>query len=197
VRLGSAHFHPGDRLDIAVGIAFEPQVGHALARLSVGPTNALAQRLAIREFLQFVMPVRVASRCWRWACSSAVFWVARRAERTHLFLALSCIAWCVCNLQYVLPRRETRAQCLVFAVAGPQCLGYVADLFVRTATRHRFSRRRIALILPPFVLSECLLALPIVPLNENVGYFLSGANLTVAALVAAHIGWWRFTRARL
>jgi len=48
VRLGSAHFHPGDRLDIAVGIAFEPQVGHALARLSVGPTNALAQRLAIR-----------------------------------------------------------------------------------------------------------------------------------------------------
>jgi signal transduction histidine kinase len=190
VRLGSAHFHPGDRLDIAVGIAYEPQIGHALAHLSVGPANVLAQRLAIREFLQFIMPVACSVTLLAMGVFFLLFWWSRRAERTHLFLALSCIAWCVCNLQYVLPRREDPVlNAWYSAVAGPSItwVMWLIYLFVLQLDT-RFSRV-IAIVMPPFVLIMSILALPIVPLNENVGTFYQGANLTVAALVAARIGW--------
>jgi signal transduction histidine kinase len=190
VRLDSAHFHPGDRLEIAVGIAFEPQLGNALARISVGPSHALAQRLAVREFLQFVMPVACSVTLLAMGVFFLLFWWSRRAERTHLFLALSCIAWCVCNLQYVLPRRDDPVlNAWYSAVAGPSIswVMWLIYLFVLQLDT-RFSRV-IALAMPPFVLIMTFLALPIVPLNENVGTFYQGANLTVAALVAARIGW--------
>jgi signal transduction histidine kinase len=190
VRLDSAHFRPGDQLIIAVGIAFEPQLGHALARVSVGPAQALAQRLAIREFLQFVMPVACSVTLLAMGVFFLLFWWSRRAERTHLFLALSCIAWCVCNLQYVLPRRDDPVlNAWYSAVAGPSIawVMWLIYLFVLQLDP-RFSRV-VAFLMPPFVLIMTILALPIVPLNENVGTFYQGANLTVAALVAARIGW--------
>jgi len=190
VRLDSAHFRPGDQLIIAVGIAFEPQLGHALARVSVGPAQALAQRLALREFLQFVMPVACSVTLLAMGVFFLLFWLSRRAERTHLFLALSCIAWCVCNLQYVLPRRDDPVlNAWYSAVAGPSIawVMWLIYLFVLQLDK-RFSRV-IALIMPPFVLIMTFLALPIVPLNENVGTYYQGINLTVAALVAARIGW--------
>jgi signal transduction histidine kinase len=190
VRLDSAHFRPGDQLSIAVGIAFEPQLGHALARVSVGPAESLAQRLAIREFLQFVMPVACSVTLLAMGVFFLLFWWSRRAERTHLFLALSCIAWCVCNLQYVLPRREDPVlNAWYSAVAGPSIawVMWLIYLFVLQLDK-RFSRV-IPLIMPPFVFIMTLLALPIVPLNENVGTYYQGINLTVAALVAARIAW--------
>jgi signal transduction histidine kinase len=189
-RLDSAHFHPGDRLDIAVGIAFEPQLGHALARLNVGPAQALAQRLAMREFLQFVMPVACSVTLLAMGIFFLLFWWSRRSERTHLFLALSCIAWCICNLQYGLPRRDDPViNAWYSAVAGPSIswVMWLIYLFVLQLDT-RFSRA-ISLLMPPFVLVMTFLALPIVPLNENVGTFYQGANLTVAALVAVRIGW--------
>jgi signal transduction histidine kinase len=190
VRLGSANLHPGDRLDIAVEIAFEPQRGHALARISVGPAYALAQRLAIREFLQFIMPVACSVTLLAIGVFFLLFWWSRRAERAHLFLALSCIAWCVCNLQYVLPRRDDASlNAWYSAVAGPSIswVMWLMYLFVLQLDR-RFSRV-IARAMPPFVLIMTFLALPIVPLNENVGAFYQGTNLAVAALIAARISW--------
>jgi signal transduction histidine kinase len=190
VRLDSAHFRPGDQLTIAVGIAFEPQVGHALARVSVGPAQALAQRLAVREFLQFVMPVACSVTLLAMGVFFLLFWSSRRVERTHLFLALSCIAWCVCNLQYALPRRDDPVlNSWYSAVAGPSIswVMWLIYLFVLQLDS-RFSRV-IALIMPPFVLIMTVLALPIIPLNENVGTYYQGTNLAVAALVAIRIGW--------
>jgi signal transduction histidine kinase len=190
VRLNSAHFHPGDQLIIAIGIAFEPQLGHALSRIRVGPVQSLAQRLAIREFLQFVMPVACSVTLLAMGVFFLLFWWSRRAERTHLLLALSCIAWCVCNLQYVLPRRDDPVlNAWYSAVAGPSIswVMWLIYLFVLQLDK-RFSRV-IALIMPPFVFIMTFLALPIVPLNENVGTYYQGTNLLVAALIAARIGW--------
>jgi signal transduction histidine kinase len=190
VRLGRAQFDPGERLDIAVIIAFEPQTGHALAHLSVGPESALAQRFATRQFLQVVMPVACSVTLLAMSVFFLLFWGSRRTERTHLFLALSCIAWCVCNLQYVLPRREEpMLNAWYSAVAGPSIswVMWLIYLFVLQLDT-RFSRV-IALAMPPFVLIMSILALPIIPLNENVGTYYQGTNLLVAALVAGRIGW--------
>jgi signal transduction histidine kinase len=190
VRLGSTHFRPGDRLDIALEIAFEPQIGNALARVSVGPAFAVAQRLAIRDFLQSTMPIACSVTLLAMSVFFLLFWWSRRAERTHLLLALSCIAWCVFNLQYVLPRREDPVlNAWYSAVTGPSIawVMWLIYLFVLQLDT-RFSRV-IPRVMPPFVIIMTFLALPIVPLNENVGTFYQGANLTVAALVAGRIGW--------
>jgi signal transduction histidine kinase len=190
VRLDSAHFHPGDQLVIAVGIAFEPQLGHALARVSVGPAQALAQRLAIREFLQFVMPVACSVTLLAMGVFFLLFWWSRRAERTHLFLALSCIAWCVCNLQYVLPRRDDPVlNAWYSAVAGPSIAWVMWLIYLFVLQLDKRVSRVILLIMPPFVFVMTILALPLVPLNENVGTYYQGTNLTIAALVATRIGW--------
>ena len=188
--LSSARFHPGDRLNIAIGVVFEPQVGHALAHISAGPASTLAQRLAIREFLQFVMPVACSVTLSAMGVFFLLFWWSRRSERTHLFLALSCIAWCVCNLQFVLPRRDDAVlDSWYSAVTGPSItwVMWLIYLFVLQLDK-RFSRG-IALGMAPFVLAMTVIALPIIPLNEYAGVFYQGANVIVALLVAARIGW--------
>ena len=92
VTLNSTDLHPGDRIELAVGIAFEPQVGFALTRIRVGPSSALATRVALRSFLQFGMPVACSVTLLAMGVFFFLFWLSRRAERTHLYLALSCIA---------------------------------------------------------------------------------------------------------
>jgi signal transduction histidine kinase len=190
VRLGDAHFHPGDQLDIAVEVVFEPQRGHGLTRISIGPAQTLSHRLAVREFLQVVMPVACSVTLLAIGLFFLMFWWSRHNERTYLFLALSCIAWCVCNLQYVLPRRDDAVlNAWYSAVAGPAIswVMWLMYLFVLQLDS-RFSRL-IALLMPPYVLIMTVLALPVVPLNENIGTLYQGTNVAVAALIATHIGW--------
>jgi signal transduction histidine kinase len=188
--LASAHFRPGDRLDIAIGVVFEPWVGHSLAAINVGPASILGPRLAVREFLQFVMPVACSVTLLAMGVFFLLFWGSRRTERTHLYLALSCIAWCVCNLQFVLPRRDNATLDAWYgAVTGPAItwVMWLIYLFVLQLDR-RFSRL-IAIGMPPFVLIMSITALPVIPLNEYAGIFYQGANVAVALLVAGRIGW--------
>jgi signal transduction histidine kinase len=188
--LSSARFRPGDRLEIAIGVAFEPQVGHALAHISVGPASTLAQRLAIREFLQFVMPVACGVTLLAMGVFFLLFWWSRRTERTHLYLALSCIAWCVCNLQFVLPRRDDAVlDSWYSAVTGPSITWVMWLIYLFVLQLDKRFTRLIALGMSPFVLVMTVIALPVIPLNEYAGVFYQGANVIVALLVAARIGW--------
>lgn len=189
--LASARFRPGDKLDIAIGVVFEPWVGHSLAPISVGPASILGPRLAIREFLQFVMPVACSVTLLAMGVFFLLFWASRRRERTHLYLALSCIAWCVCNLQFVLPRRDDAALDAWYgAVTGPAItwVMWLIYSFVLSLDK-RFSRSIIAIGMPPFVLIMSIIALPVIPLNEYAGLFYQGANVAVALLVGGRIGW--------
>jgi signal transduction histidine kinase len=190
VTLNSANLHPGDRIELAVGIAFEPPVGFALTRISVGPASAMSTRVAVRSFLQFGMPVACSVTLLAMGVFFFLFWLSRRAERTHLFLALSCIAWCVCNLQYVLPRRDDPVlNAWYSAVAGPSITWVMWLVYMFVLQLDKRFPKSIALFMPPFVLLMTVLALPIVPLNEFVGVFYQGANVAVAAVIAARIAW--------
>jgi signal transduction histidine kinase len=188
--LANARFHAGDHIDIAIAIVFEPWVGHSLAHISVGPASVVGPRLAVRDFLQFVMPVACSVTLLAMGLFFLLFWGSRRSERTHLYLALSCIAWCVCNLQFVLPRRDDATLDAWYgAVTGPSItwVMWLIYLFVLQLDK-RFSRL-IAIGMPPFVLIMSVVALPIIPLNEYAGIFYQGANVAVALLVAGRIGW--------
>jgi signal transduction histidine kinase len=190
VNLDSSHFKPGEPLKIAIGIVFEPQTGHALSHVSLGTAGRLGFRLAIREFMQFVMPFACSVTLLAMAVFFLLFWWSRRIEQTHLLLALSCIAWCVFNLQFVLPRRDDAVlDGWYSAVTGPAItwVMWLIYLFVLQLDK-RFSRG-IAIAMPPFVLLMSVIALPIIPLNEYAGLFYQGANVVVAALVAGRIGW--------
>ena len=190
VNLDSSHFQPGEPLTIAIGIVFEPQTGHALSHVSLGPAERLGFRLAIREFMQFVMPFACSVTLLAMGVFFLLFWWSRRVEQTHLLLALSCIAWCVFNLQFVLPRRDDAVlDGWYSAVTGPAItwVMWLVYLFVLQLDK-RFSRG-IAIAMPPFVLAMSVIALPILPLNENFGLFYQGANVVVAAMVAGRIGW--------
>jgi len=190
VTLNSTDLHPGDRIELAVGIAFEPQVGFALTRIRVGPSSALATRVALRSFLQFGMPVACSVTLLAMGVFFFLFWLSRRAERTHLYLALSCIAWCVCNLQYVLPRRDDPLlNAWYSAVAGPSITWVMWLVYMFVLQLDARFPRAIAVLLPPFVLLMTILALPIVPLNEFIGVFYQSTNLAVAAVIAGRIAW--------
>ena len=188
--LASAHFRPGDRLDIAIGIVFEPWVGHSLAHISVGPASVLGPRQAVRDFLQSVMPVACSVTLLAMGVFFLLFWAARRTERTHLYLALSCIAWCVCNVEFVLPRRDdTTLDAWYSAVTGPSITWVMWLIYLFILQVDKRSSRFIVLGMPPFVLIMTIIALPVIPLNEYAGIFYQGANVTVALLVAGRIGW--------
>jgi signal transduction histidine kinase len=193
--LASAHFRPGDRVDIAIGIVFEPWVGHSLAHISVGPASVLGPRQAVREFLQSVMPVACSVTLLAMGVFFLLFWAARRTERTHLYLALSCIAWCVCNVEFVLPRRDdTTLDAWYSAVTGPSITWVMWLIYLFILQVDKRSSRLIAFGMPPFVLTMSIIALPVIPLNEYAGIFYQGANVAVAFLVAGRIGWMALNR---
>ncbi|HEY2675789.1 MAG TPA: sensor histidine kinase [Steroidobacteraceae bacterium] len=190
ITLDSSHFRVGEQLAIAIGVAFEPHSGHVMSRISVGPAEVLGLPLAVREFMQFVMPIACSVTLLAMGVFFLLFWSSRRAERTHLFLALSCIAWCVFNLQFVLPRRDDPTLDRWYAAITGSALTWVMwliYLFVLQLDR-RFSRT-IANAMPLFLLVMSVVALPIIPLNEYAGLFYQGANVAVATLVTARIGW--------
>jgi len=191
VRLSSTHFSPGDRLDIVIGIAFQPQVGFSLARISVGPASVVDSRIETRQFLQFVMPVACSVTLLVVGLFFLLFWCSRPAEKTHLLLALSCIVWCICNLHYVLPRRdEALVDAWYSAIMGPSMTWVTWLIYLFAMQFDARLSRTIAGALPSFVLLMSLIALPIWgSFGENFGIVYQGANAAVAAAIVAHIGW--------
>lgn len=105
-RVESTRLRPGQTLDIEVGIAYPPRSGHSVSRITVGPASVVGGRLAWREYLQFTMPLACSAVLLMIGAFFFAFWCARRLETAHLLLALASVAWAVCNLQYVLPRRD-------------------------------------------------------------------------------------------
>jgi signal transduction histidine kinase len=190
VNLNGARFRPGDIVKIGLQVAYEPAIGHSMARISVGPGSSLSNRLAIRQFFQFVMPFACCVTLLAMGVFFLLFWGARRVERTHLYLALSCIAWCICNVQYVLPRRnELLLDEWYSAVTGSSIswVMWLVYLFVLQLDA-RFSRI-IAIGFPFYVLIMTVLATPFVPLNDDVGVIYHSANVIVALIVTTRIAW--------
>jgi signal transduction histidine kinase len=180
----------GERLDIALGIAFEPARAFALTYVDVGPANVLARRLFARQFFQFVAPIACSVAVLAMGAFFLVFWWLRRSERTHLLLALSAIAWCVFNLQYVLPRRDDPTLDAWYgAVTGPSITWVMWFIYLFVLQLDRRLSRLIALTMPVFVLVMSVIALPVVPLSEDTGVYYQGANVFVAAVITTYICW--------
>jgi signal transduction histidine kinase len=185
-RMAPETFHPGQTIDVLVGVIFVPNVGFSSARITVAPASVVGPSLAIRQFLQISMPQ---------ACSIVLlltggfffsFWLSRRKESAHLLLALATVAWCVSNLQYVLPRQDDPVLEGWYGAITNMSVSWfmwLVYLFVL-----RFDSRRVRWIewaLPIYVATMSLLAIPLSGLMFEASVLINTANSVVAGLVTA------------
>jgi len=189
-RAAPGQFQPGAQIEVALAIAFEPARGHSLARVSVGPASALARAVVVRQYLQETMPFASIIMLLAMGIFFFCFWLARRAEKFNLLLTLSCAAWCIFNLQFVLPSFDDVATSDwyrgITSLAIPWIM-WLLYLFVLQIDQ-RFSRA-FNFGMPLYVLVMSLLMLPIFRLSADVGILYQGLNTLVCGLLAMRVAW--------
>lgn len=181
VRLDPSRARPGQTLDIRIGVIRRSTYGASIAPIVVGPATAVAPVLAHRTLLQTTMPQASSVVLLLMGCFFFAFWLARRAERTHLLLALASVAWCVCNLQYTLHRPEDATLAAWYgsivnlAISWVMWLVYLFVLRIDQRTRMPW----IESALPWYVLVMTLVALPLWPHADDIGVIYQLVNAFV------------------
>jgi signal transduction histidine kinase len=183
-------FVPGTELDIAITIAFEPARGHSLGRVSIGSASALAHTVSMRQYLQETLPFASIIMLLAMGVFFFGFWWARRAEKSHLLLTCSCVAWSIFNLQFVLPTfdeaRYSDWYRGITSLTVPWIM-WLVYLFLLQIDR-RFSRL-FAFGMPTYVLLMSVLVLPVFGLSADVGMVYQAFNTAVAALLTLRVCW--------
>jgi signal transduction histidine kinase len=189
-----AQLAAGTRLHVTIAVAFEPARGHALGRVSIGPASALARTVAARQYLQETLPFASILMLFAMGVFFFGFWWSRRAEHSHLLLTGSCLAWCIFNLQFVLPTYDAAAISDWYrgltSLTVPWII-WLIYLFVLQIDR-RFSRL-FAFGMPLYVLAMSLLVLPLFSLTADVGIAYQAVNTVVAGLLALRVCWLALT----
>jgi signal transduction histidine kinase len=187
-RLLPGHFQPGQMLDIQLILVFHPEVGYSVSRITVGPGSIVARTLATREFFQVSMPLVCNIALLLIAGFFFSFWLSRRKETAHLLLALAAVAWCITNLQYIVPRFDDQVvDGLYSAIVNISLswLMWLVYLFVL-----RFDDRRAYLCergLRLFVVGMTLFDIPMSGLLFESSLLISLLNAVVAAGVTTVI----------
>ena len=181
VRLDPSRVQRGQTLDIRIGVIRRSTYGASIAPIMVGPATGVAPVLAQRTMLQTTMPQASSVVLLLMGCFFFAFWLARRAERTHLLLALASVAWCVCNLQYTLHRPEDPvltawyASIVNLAISWVMWLVYLFTLRIDERTRMPWIEKA----LPWYVLVMTLVALPMWPHADDIGVIYQLVNAFV------------------
>jgi len=192
VRLQPAEFRPGQVLTIDLGIVNVPQAGQAVAGMAMGRATALNWQAAWRAYLQLSMPQACSMVLLLLGGFFFAFWCARRHEQTYLLLALSSLAWSVCNLQYVLPRPDDPAlerwyeSIVHLAITWFMWLIYQFAFQLLPPGHRRASWAEWAL--PVYVLAMSAAALPVWGLSADLGLLFQLVNAGVALGITASIG---------
>lgn len=186
----SAQVQPGQVLNVDIKVAYLPELGHSMARVTVGPAGLVGRSAAWREFLQVTMPQACSALLLLLGAFFFAFWLVRRHETAHLLLALASVAWCVSNLQYVLPRHDDPALEAWYDGIVNMSVAWFMWLLYQFALR--FDNRRIRWVewaLPLYVAVMSVLALPYQgPMLDKLGVLFQSTNVVVAVGVTLLIG---------
>jgi signal transduction histidine kinase len=195
VRLDPSHMRPGATLDIRIGLIRRSRFGLSMSRIQIGPASTVMPHLAQRTFLQHTMPQASSLVMLLLGGFFFAFWLARRREHIYLLLALAGLAWCVCNLQYVMHRPDDIWRANWFASVVNMAISWVMWLVFLFALRldQRARLRRIEQALTWFVVLMTTVALPVWPYGDDIGVYYHLANSVVGLGVTALITWlgWR------
>jgi signal transduction histidine kinase len=197
-RAAPGQFQAGDQIEVELAIAFEPARGHSLARVSIGPASALARAVVMRQYLQETLPFASTLMLLAMGVFFFCFWLARPREKAHLLLTLSCVAWCIFNLQFVLPSFDnviiSNWYRGITSLAIPWAM-WLVYLFVLQIDR-RFSQL-FKVGMPLYVVAMSLLMLPPFRLSADIAIFYQGLNTLVCGLLAMRVVWLAITSGNL
>lgn len=187
-RLQPEHFRPGQSLNIQIGIAFLPEAGFSVSRITVGPASVVGISLAIRQFLQVSMPQACTTALLLMAAFFVAFWLSRRQERVHLLLSAGAVAWCITNLQYIVPRHDdpllegVYSAIINMSVSWLMWLIYLFTLQLDARRAHWIEKA-----LPLFVLFMTVFNIPMAGLIFDGSVLVHSMNATAAGGVTAVI----------
>jgi len=181
VQVPPSQVHAGQAVDIAIALAYLPATGHSMSRITVGPALEVERTVALRHYLQISMPQACSAVLLLLGAFFFCFWLARRKEKAYLLLALASLAWCTCNLQYVLPRHDAPGIEIWYDVIVNLSIVWVMWLIYLIVLR--FDPRRVPWVewaLPIYVLGMSVLALPIWHFDTDMGLLFHVFNTSVA-----------------
>jgi signal transduction histidine kinase len=196
-RLDAARVVPGKTIAVQIRVAYIAANGHALSRIFIGPGSVVGRWYAWRDFLQRTLPQAIGV----WQLVVAVFffgsWLSRRRESAHLLLALTSVAWCISNLQYVLPRQDAAfLENWYDSVVSASVPWFILTVYLFLM---QFGAARVAWLertLAAFVLIMTVLALPVFGivqadgaiLYQTINFVFSGCFLVAIAVIVWRAG---------
>ncbi|NJD07611.1 MAG: sensor histidine kinase [Methylococcaceae bacterium] len=186
--LPASQLSPGQALEIDVVLAYLAEIGHSLAQPVVGPASRVGPLAARWELLQSTLPQACSLVLAIMGTFFLAFWLARPGETSHLLLALASLAWCVCNLQYVLPRQDDPALERWYngiALVSVVWFAWLVYLFALCFDTRRM--RWIERSFPVYVLVMTALATPLWGMLDDEGTVFLMINDGFAALVTGVI----------
>jgi len=188
VGLPVQHRAAGDVISFELSVAYQTSSGLGLPSITVGTAEALERTIAWRQFLQVSLPQACATTLALLGTFFFAVWLTRRGEKAHLLLALAALAWCVCDLQYLLPRADDpRLEAwydTIVKLAIAWAMWLVYPIMLRL-DRHRLPWMEWAL--PVYVLGVTLWSLPLWGETAGTDLLFHIVNTTVAALITAVI----------
>jgi signal transduction histidine kinase len=189
IRLDPSRARAGQPLDIRIGVIRRSQYGASMSPITVGPATAVTPHLAWRTMLQTTMPAASTVVLLLMGGFFFAFWLARRSEGIHLLLALASVAWCVCNLQYVMHRPDDATLANWYASIVNMAICWVMWLLYRFVLRIDEGPRVrwLESALPWYVLFMSAIAIPIWPFTDDVGVLYQLANAAVGVGVTVVI----------
>jgi signal transduction histidine kinase len=185
---------------LLLAVPYDPERGYALTPIYVGEAAGVSGMVAVRTFFQSTLPQASSLVVLVMGWVSLQFWLARRQETPHLWLALSSLAWCVCNLQYVVDAPQAALAAAWYGWLVDASVSWMMLLvFLFAFSLHERRHRTIGRVLLGFAGGVSLLTLPLWSWDVEGNLLQQGVNTGVAAVVTLLISWraWRGRRAEM
>jgi signal transduction histidine kinase len=100
VKLPMNEIEPGKAIEVYLAVPFREAQGYAVGSLYLGPLSSIGPLFDTRVFLQESLPRAALLVSLLLGAMSFHVWLARRSESPHLLMALTSVAWFICNLQF-------------------------------------------------------------------------------------------------
>jgi signal transduction histidine kinase len=190
VKLPTHELEPGQVIDIYLGVPYREAQGFAVGSLYLGPVSSIRPLFDTRVFLQESLPRASLLVSLLLGLMSFHVWLARRSESPHLLMALTSVAWFICNLQYFLDFSSDEAIAAWYGALVDIAVSWMVPLIYMFALR--FDQRlfpRVEKLLLGYALAMTVFTLPIWNWGVTALLLHHDLDLVIAVGVSVFVTW--------
>lgn len=190
VKLPMSELEPGKTIDVYLGVPYREAQGYAVGSLYLGPVSGIRTLFDTRVFLQESLPRAALLVSLLLGLMSFHVWLARRSESSHLLMALTAVAWFICNLQFFFDFSHDEKIALWFGALVDAAISWMVPLIYMFA--FRFDQRaypRIEKVLLSYALLVTIFTLPIWNWNVTALLLQHYLDLAMAVGVTIFVTW--------